>query len=223
MCHFILMLTHNDRTVANARAVYERVRQTSLRFVGFKDIGLPWEELAELGRQIKADGRELMLEVVSTTRDAELASIEAAARLSVDHVLGGRHARDAVELLRGRPIHYWPFAGRTVGHPTRLEGSADEVVDDARQLAGLPGVHGLDLLAYRFQGDVPALAKAVVNAVRLPVIAAGSIHTADRVAAMQHAGVWGFTVGSALFDGAFQTDPIRSQVQTILELDGVQP
>jgi phosphoribosylformimino-5-aminoimidazole carboxamide ribonucleotide (ProFAR) isomerase len=87
---------------------------------------------------------------------------------------------------------------------------------------GLPGVHGLDLLAYRFKGDVPALARAVVDAVRVPVIAAGSIHSADRVAAMRHAGVWGFTIGSALFDGAFQTDSIRSQVQTILELDGVQ-
>ena len=223
MCHFILMLTQSDQTVADALAVYERVRRSSLRYVGFKDIGLPWDELAKLGRRIKADGRKLMLEVVSTTREAELASIEAAARLNVDHVLGGRHARDATELLRGRPIRYWPFAGRTVDHPTRLEGSTSEIVDDARKLASLPGVHGLDLLAYRFQGDEPALARAVVNAVCVPVIAAGSIHTPERVAAMRQAGVWGFTVGSALFDGSFETDPIRSQVQTILELEGVQP
>lgn len=223
MSHFILMLTHNDRTVADARALYERVRPTALRCVGFKDVGLPWDELRELGRLIQADGRQLMLEVVSTTREAELASVEAAARLKVDHVLGGRHARDAVALLRGSRVRYWPFAGRTVGHPTRLEGSLAEIVDDARALASLDGVHGLDLLAYRFQGDVPALARAVVDAVPVPVIAAGSIHGPARIAAMREAGAWGFTVGSALVDGSFALDPLRAQVQSILALDGVEP
>lgn len=223
MCHFILMLTQSDRTVADAHAIYARVRRTPLRYVGFKDIGLPWDELSTLARLIKADGRHLMLEVVSTTRDVELASVEAAARLGVHHVLGGRHARDAVGLLRGRAIRYWPFAGHTAGHPTRLEGRIEDVVADARELSCVPGVHGLDLLAYRFSGDAPALAAAVVESTPLPVIAAGSIHTPERVQAMRSAGAWGFTVGSALFDRAFAIDPIRSQVESILDLEGVQP
>ncbi len=223
MSHFILMLTRNDRTVGDALQVYERLRHGPLVHVGFKDIGLPFDALAELVAMIKADGRQALLEVVSSTHDAELASLEAAARLQVDYVLGGRHAHDAVRILRGRPIRYFPFAGRTVGHPTRLVGDAAEIVEDARALAAIPGVHGLDLLAYRFAGDVPALARAVVQAVPVPVIAAGSIDSAQRIAAMQAAGVWGFTVGSALFDGLFPAETFGAQVASILEVTGVQP
>lgn len=221
MSHFILMLTKEDRTVADAHAVYMRLRTSALRYVGFKDVGLPWPELQALARQIKSDGRTLMLEVVSTDYDQELASVEAAARLQVDYVLGGRRAREAVEILNGTGIRYFPFAGRTVGLPTRLMGTADEIVDDARSLAAIPGVHGLDLLAYRYDGDVPALAQAVVTAAKVPVIAAGSIHSVERVQAMRNAGVWGFTVGSALFERSFPIDPVRSQVDAILELEGV--
>lgn len=221
MSHFILMLTKDDRTVADAHEVYKRLRPSALRYVGFKDVGLPWPELQALAGQIKADGRTLMLEVVSTGRDQELASIEAAVRLEVDYVLGGKHAREAVELLKGTGIRYFPFAGRTTGLPTRLMGTAEEIVEDARSLAAIPGVHGLDLLAYRHDGDVPALARAVVDSVKVPVIAAGSIHSFERVQAMQAAGVWGFTVGSALFERSFPFDPVRSQVDAILELDGV--
>jgi hypothetical protein len=39
---------------------------------------------------------------------------------------------------------------------------------------------------------------------------------------MRKAGVWAFTVGSALFDGAFPVDPLRSQMDSILTLEGVQ-
>ena len=45
------------------------------------------------------------------------------------------------------------------GHPTRLFGRIDEIVDDAKRIAAaLPRVHGLDLLAYRFAGDAKQLA-----------------------------------------------------------------
>ena len=208
--------------ISSLRVVYERVRGSAVRYVGFKDVGLPWIELDSLARRIKADGRQLMLEVVSTTADSELASVEAAARLEVDFVLGGRQAEQASRILANRKLRYFPFAGHTVGHPTRLTGSADEIVDDAKRLAALPGVQGLDLLAYRFAGNVPALTRRVVEAVELPVIAAGSIDRASRIAAMRKAGVWAFTVGSALFDGACPVDPLRSQMDSILTLEGVQ-
>jgi hypothetical protein len=222
MCHFIFMLTKDDRTVADAHAVYERVRGSAVRYVGFKDVGLPWSELDSLARRIKGDGRQLLLEVVSTTVESELASVEAAARLKVDYVLGGRQAERASRILAGRPLRYFPFVGHTVGHPTRLIGTADEILDDARRLASLPGVHGLDLLAYRYSGDVPALTQRVVEVVDVPVIAAGSIDRAERIDAMRQAGVWAFTVGSALFDGAFPVDPLRSQMDSILTIEGVQ-
>jgi hypothetical protein len=221
MSHFIFMLTKDDRTVSDALRVYSSLSNSPLRYVGFKDIGLPLDELKTLASLIKADGKHVMLEVVSTSREAETRSVKAAVEIGVDYLLGGRHAEDATRLLKGSGIRYFPFAGRTVGHPTRLAGSIDEIVDDARSLAAMPGVDGLDLLAYRFAGDVEALAKRVAKAVSVPVIAAGSIDSAERVQAMRRAGVWAFTVGSAVFDGSFLGEPVPQQIDNILRLDGV--
>jgi hypothetical protein len=221
MSHFIFMLTKDDRTVTDAVQVYAGLSRSPLRYVGFKDIGLPLDELKALARLIKNDGKQVMLEVVSTSREAEMRSVEAAVQIGVDYLLGGRHAEDATRLLRGTGIRYFPFAGHTVGHPTRLTGSADDIVDDAVRLAALPGVHGLDLLAYRFAGDVEALTQRVVRAVNVPVIAAGSIDRADRVQAMRRAGAWAFTVGSAVFDGSFLAEPVPQQIDNILRLEGV--
>lgn len=221
MSRFIFMLTRNDQTVTNARAVYQDVRHCGLQYVGFKDIGLPFDELKLLANDIRKDGCKVMLEVVSSTQESELRSIEAAIELKVDYLLGGRHAKEAVKLIKGRNIQYYPFAGHTVGHPTKLTGSAKEIVEDAKELCALDGVHGLDLLAYRFTGDVPELARQVVQAVKKPVIAAGSIDRPERVQAMRAAGMWAFTVGSALFDGLFPASSMRSQVESVLELEGV--
>jgi hypothetical protein len=221
MAHFIFMLTKNDQTVINAMEVYRSIRDTPIQFVGFKDVGLPLDELSALSREMKRDGKKVMLEVVSTNRESELRSIEAAATIGVDYLLGGRHAHEAVTLLKGTSIQYFPFAGHTVGHPTKLTGTMQEIINDARRLAGLPGVHGLDLLAYRFAGDAPDLTQQVVKAINKPVIAAGSIDSNARVQAMRKAGAWGFTVGSAVFDGSFILDPIRAQVTTILEFEGI--
>jgi hypothetical protein len=221
MSHFIFMLTKDDRTVIDALQVYVGLSRSPLRYVGFKDIGLPLDELKELARLIRCDGKQVMLEVVSTSREAEMRSVEAAIQIGVDFLLGGRHAEDATRLLKGTEIRYFPFAGHTVGHPTQLTGSIDEIVDDAVRLAALPGVHGLDLLAYRFAGDVEALTQRVVRAVNLPVIAAGSIDRAARVQAMRRAGAWAFTVGSAVFDGSFLSEPVPQQIDNILRIEGV--
>ena len=218
MPHFIFMLTRDDRTVVDARQAYASLAGSPLRHVGFKDIGLPFEDLRWLTEQARRDGRQVMLEVVSDSREAELQSVEAAARLGVHCLLGGRHAQDAVRLLHGTGIRYFPFAGRTQGHPTRLTGSLEEILDDARRLAALPGVHGLDLLAYRFGGDAPELARRVVDAVDVPVIAAGSIDRPERVQAMRQAGVWAFTIGSAIFDRRFGDASVRRQVDSVLRM-----
>jgi hypothetical protein len=222
MSHFILMLTRNDQTVTNAREVYQSIRRCGLQFVGFKDIGLPLDELKLLANDLRQDGCKVMLEVVSSTQESELRSIEAAIELEVDYLLGGRHAKEAVKLIKGRDIQYYPFAGHTVGHPTKLTGSVQEIVEDAKELCAMDGVHGLDLLAYRFAGDVPDLARQVVQAVKKPVIAAGSIDRAERVRAMRSTGMWAFTVGSALFEGLFPANGMKAQVESVLKMEGVK-
>jgi uncharacterized protein related to proFAR isomerase len=130
---------------------------------------------------------------------------------------------EALRLIHGSTVQYFPFVGHTEGHPTILQGTMDEIVDDARRIASLPGVHGLDLLAYRFAGagDPVELASRVVKAVSVPVIAAGSIDSVARVRTMIGAGVWGFTVGSAIFQGAFIDQCVPAQVDAILQIEGV--
>ncbi len=218
MIQFILMLTHSDRTVANARAIYDEIRGCDVRYVGFKDIGLPIPELRALSEAIRADGREVMLEVVSEAKDDELRSVRSALEIGVDWLLGGTHPDEALEILAGHDaVRYCPFPGRVIGHPSLLRGTIDEIAGDAEQLTARPGVFGLDLLAYRYDGDVEALTAAVNDRSRGPVIAAGSVDSLERIAALARIGVWGFTIGGAIFDGRFTGAPsVSAQIDTVL-------
>jgi hypothetical protein len=214
---FIFMLTRNDATVPDAVAVYEELRSTDLRYVGFKDIGLPIEELRVLAQAIKSDGREVMLEVVSEHAADELRSIQAAIDIGVDWVLGGTNPDPALKLLSAGGPKYCPFPGLVIGHPSLLRGTIQGIADDARALTARPGVHGLDLLAYRFDGDVPALVAAVVEASSGPVVAAGSVDSLERIQTLNRLGVWGFTIGGAVFDGRLPGAPSRrAQIEAVL-------
>jgi len=220
MPEFILMLTHHDRTVDNALTVCQHVRTLGLRYIGFKDIGLPYDQQRLLVEAIHEGGQQAMLEVVSERAEDELRAAAGACELGIDYLLGGTHASEVTKILAGTPIRYYPFPGQIVGHPSQLRGSVAEIVASAQELAALKGVSGLDLLAYRYEGDVEALTRAVVQAVSIPVIAAGSIDREERIQSVTRAGVWGFTIGSALFEGSF-LDPtffLSSQIMRILTL-----
>ena len=218
MAHFIFMLTKADVTIADAREVFAHIADLAIPYVGFKDVGLAFEDLKHLARDIRSNGQKVMLEVVSQTREDELRSVRAGLEIGVDYILGGSHAAEAVDMLSGSAIRYMPFPGRVVGHPSTLHGPPADIVRSAVELAGMPGVAGLDLLAYRFSGDVEALIASVVGAVDKPVIAAGSIASTDRIRTVANLGVWGFTVGSAVFDNSFESGAktLRGQVQAIV-------
>lgn len=219
---FIFMLTEDDRTIADARARLEDVLAGGARHIGFKDIGLPFDELKGLASDIRAAGGRAYLEVVSLDEESELRSAKAAIDLEVDCLLGGTRADAVAPMLRHHPVRYYPFPGEIVGHPSVLTGSIEEIAESARRLADLETVHGLDLLAYRFQGDVPALMKAVCQATEKPVIMAGSIDQEDRIRSVAESGAAGFTVGTAAFKGAFPAsrEGLVAQVQSILAMTG---
>jgi hypothetical protein len=116
-------------------------------------------------------------------------------------------------------VMYFPFPGRVVGHPSVLEGSVEEIAESAWQLTALRGVHGLDLLAYRFAGDVPRLMDAVVGASIGPVVIAGSVDSDARIHSVQRSGAWAFTVGTAVFDHAFPVGrSAAAQVDHVLQV-----
>ncbi|WP_172292677.1 methylglyoxal synthase [Pseudoruegeria sp. HB172150] len=217
---FILMLTSDDRTIPDAPARLNEALEGGVRHIGFKDVGLPVPELKNLADTIRAAGGRSYLEVVSLDEESELASARAAVELDVDCLLGGTRPRAVTEVTRHHPLRYYPFPGRITGHPSVLEGPPEDIVTSARRLADLEHVHGLDLLAYRFQGDVPGLMRQVCEAVAKPVIMAGSIDSAERIEATAQAGAAGFTVGTAALGGVFPAEAtgFAAQVRTILAI-----
>jgi hypothetical protein len=222
--NFIFMLTHNDTTVPLADKVYEGLRGTALRYVGFKDIGATPEELAVVADKAHADGLEVFLEVVSTSQESELASLEAARHIGVDWVMGGTHAEEGVRILAGSPVKYCPFPGRIVGHPSILLGSVAEIAQNARDLTAIDGVFGVDLLAYRHPDENPLeVTREVVSASSGPVIVAGSIVTAEQIRQVAAAGAWGFTIGGAIFEGRLPGAPdLAEQINSVLRMEGAE-
>lgn len=200
MIEFIFMLTRDDVTVADAREIYARVAGSGIRHVGCKDVGLPRDELAQLMDEIRANGHTSYLEVVSETPEATLQSARVAAEVGPDYLIGGTLVEPVQEILAGTGIRFFPYIGEIVGHPCLLRGSIDQITADARRVQQL-GVDGINLLAYRYDGDVDALVEAVVDATSLPVIAAGSVDSAQRIRALAERGVWAFTIGTAALDG----------------------
>src|SRR5438876_387630 len=77
----------------------------------------------------------------------------------------------------------------------------DVTLADARAVYASIADSGVTLLAYRYDGDVDELVEAVVGATSLPVIAAGSVDSAERIRALSDRGIWGFTIGTASLDG----------------------
>ena len=49
----IVMLTHNDRTVENAREIFEQCKNTKARLWGFKEEPLPLDDMKKLFARIK--------------------------------------------------------------------------------------------------------------------------------------------------------------------------
>jgi hypothetical protein len=220
MIEFIFMLTRDDVTLEDARKVYASVAGTGLRHVGCKDVGLPRDELAALMEDIRSHGHESYLEVVSETEEATLESARVAAEIRPDHLIGGTLIAPVQEILAGTGVRFWPYVGQIVGHPCLLRGSIDEIVADTERAAAL-GVDGINLLAYRYDGDVEALVRAVVGATSLPVICAGSVDSTDRIRTLDGCGAWGFTIGTAALDGALvEGAPLSGQLQAALDAAG---
>jgi hypothetical protein len=216
---FIFMLTRNDRTVEDADCLVDQVCDLGVTHIGFKDVGVPSAKMQELVSRIRQRGGVCYLEVVSTTPQSVIRSLESGAALGVDRILGGTDLPAARRIL-GDLSRYFPFPGRPVGHPTRLEGSAALVAEHCGRARAM-GCGGVDLLAYRAtQAEPLDLVRAARNA--LPggkLIVAGSVNSPQQIRALSESGVDAFTIGSAVFDGSFSPakGSLRGQILDILE------
>lgn len=197
----IIMLTHNDQTVKNALEVFEENKDLPIQFWGFKDVGLEKEKMLELIQAMKRAGKTTFLEVVSYSEEACMRGAKLAVEMGFDYLMGTVYYPSVFAYLKTQSIKFLPFCGHVSGSPSVLEGSFDEIIADANGLLD-KGVDGIDLLAFR-HADGAGLAEAYCQAIKKPVVIAGSINSFARIDFVNRINPWAFTMGSALFTENF--------------------
>lgn len=217
---FIFMLTRQDQTVTDCLEVFEEIRPLGLGHVGFKDLGVDRGTLRRLTRAIKDSGALSYLEVVSTSREATLASARTAVEIGIDRLMGGTDVGEILKIVGRTGTAYYPFPGKPVGHPTKLCGTAQLIEEHCRNFLAM-GCAGVDLLAYRATEAEPIeLVKAARRGLGRQgyLICAGSVDSPMRIHALKQAGCDAFTIGSAAFDGSFsmRKGRLASQLQDIV-------
>jgi hypothetical protein len=198
----IVMLTHHDKTVSDALYLFERTKDYPIMHWGFKDVGLSPKEMQPVVKAMKDAGKITFLEVVSLSEQEGLQGARSAVELGFDILMGTVFYPSIGDYLKDKSVRYYPFPGHVHSHPSILDGSINDIVAHACELEAY-GVHGLDLLTYRYNGEASRLLKQVVQSTNIPVVSAGSIASYERITEVWASGAWGFTIGSAFFDHQF--------------------
>lgn len=201
----IVMLTHHDETVPDALELFERTKDYPITHWGFKDVGLPPKEMQSVAAAMKEAGKITFLEVVSLSEEDGLRGARLAVDSGFDILMGTVYYPSIGNYLKDKSIRYYPFPGHVHDHPSILDGTIDDIVAHACELESY-GVHGLDLLTYRYTGNAPDLLSQVVKSTRIPIVSAGSIASFERITEVWNSGAWGFTIGSAFFEEVFVRD-----------------
>lgn len=216
----IVMLTHHDVTVANARELFRESADLPVKYWGFKDNGLSFTELGNLVADFRDAGKSPVLEVVNFDERELLKSMELATNCGVEYFTGGIFSEQVLAQAKAAGMKYYPFCGNVGGNVIELRGSHQSVIDDAQRLIDL-GVDGVDLVAYRYKdGDPVELAQSAIAGVGAQnLIIAGSINSSERMQIMSEVGPFGYTMGGALFDGAFvEGGSFRENLQNVVAL-----
>jgi len=213
----ITMLTYNDETVKDALEVFNRCANLPCEYWGFKDVGLPQDQMKQLVDRMKEKGKKTFLEVVSLTEEECMAGARVAVECQFDYLMGTVFYQSVYDYLKKEKKKYFPFCGRVTGHPSIVEGTIQDAIDDGKKMEKL-GVDGFDLLAYRFIGDQEHLAKEFIKSVNVPVVIAGSIDSFARLDKMIELKTWAFTIGTALFEKKFVPNgTFGQQIERVVE------
>lgn len=214
----ILMFTLNDMTVPDAIDYFEQIKDLPVDYFGYKEIGLEPEKMKVLNDKIHKAGFQSFLEVVEYEEEAILGPAQMAVDMGFDYLMGTIYFPSIWSII-DKKIKYFPFCGKIYGRPSNLDGTIEEIAEDAKRI-GAEGADGFDLLAYRYvdPAKVDELVKTVKNALKVPIVSAGSINSLERVDKTIEQGVWGFTIGGALFEKKFVPDgSYRENVAAVLK------
>ena len=198
----IVMLTHNDVTVPNAREVFEGAKDAKAKFWGFKEVGLPLDEMKALYDYMKECGKTTFMEVVAYTEEECLEGAKMAVECGVDILMGTLYFQSVMDLCKEHDLKYMPFVGKITGRPSVLEGTIEGMIEEANSYIA-KGAYGIDLLGYRYTGDPVELNKRFVAGVNAPVCLAGSVNGYKRLDEVKDADSWTFTIGGAFFENKF--------------------
>jgi len=221
MTNLIFMLTHHDVTIPNALDVLEEVKATKLRFIGCKDIGLPMDKLIILFGKMKKAGMTTFLEVVSASEEQHFSGVDKAVKVGADFLIGGMPAFTArtVKYLndkKNRP-KFFPYIGRVKDHPCILEGTVEQIIENGKE-SEKKGIDGINLLLYRYTGNIHVLFERAVQELSVPLIVAGSIDNFEKMDQQRKKGIWAFTIGGAIFEKKFAPEKgIKEQVEAVLK------
>ena len=213
--NLVVMLTHNDLTVSNAEEIFNRCMNSKARFWGMKEEPLPLPRMKTLYAAMKKSGVGTVLEVVAYDEEAGMKGARMGAACGCDILMGTKFHRSIADFCSDNGIRYMPFVGSITGRPSRLFGSAEEMVEEALEAIEY-GAWGVDLLGYRYVGDAAALNKTIVESISAPVCIAGSIDSFNRLDEVRQTAPWGFTIGSAFFNNRFGDD-FASQIDAVID------
>ncbi len=159
MIELIAMLTHNDKTVDNAREVFAQSVDAPTQHWGFKDTGLSSPELALLARDMKDAGKTVHFESLEEEESRCVAAAQFAIDNGLDFLIGMAFHPSVATLLAEAKVGYLPTCGGRSGLPRMLHGSIEDIVGDANRIR--PQADGVALSLYRWtDGDPGLLGKA---------------------------------------------------------------
>lgn len=198
----IVMLTRHDRTIKNAYEVFDRCKHSKAKYWGFKEKGLSLRQMKELFAYMKQCGKTTVLEVVAYTEKECVDGALTAVQCGCDILMGTVYYESVHNILKEHCIKYMPFVGKVTQRPSVLEGSVDEIIDEAEKIAE-NGVFGFDLLSYRYTGNIDELNSSFVSHTDVPVCIAGSVNSYKRLDEIKKVSPWAFTIGGAFFENKF--------------------
>ena len=212
----IVMLTHHDKTVENAIEVFESAKDAPAKYWGFKEVGIPEDQMTDLVRRMKEAGKTTFLEVVDYTEEGCKAGAEIAVRCGFDVLMGTMYFDSVKEIVDAAGVKYMPFVGKISGRPSVLDGTIEGMIEEANNLVDTKGLVGFDLLGYRYTGDAVKLNSEFVKNVRADVCLAGSVASFQRLDEVKATGAWAFTIGGAFFEEKFGKG-FGEQITTVVE------
>ena len=209
----IVMLTNHDVTVPNSKEIFLAAKDAPAEFWGFKDVGLPVDEMKDLVKCMKDNGKVTFLESIGVGIEAAKAGIELATECGFDYLMGTHYYEETEKLAETYGIKHLPFVGKRENG--NLYGDMEDIINEAKNIADNSAVFGINVSGFRYRdGDPAELIDALVKSINKPVTSAGSISNYERLDIMKKIQPWAFTIGGAFFDHYFG-DTFAEQIEIV--------